>query len=174
MKFSKIPDNPAYTANVSTWLKQNDYDFLCKLQEEQPDKNVLQKMIERGLMLERRRKANLGFDKDYFYKEIDPERELIQFDGVSVVSVYKGWIDEMVPVSRALEWRPCDYETCEMLCLDAFCLTLNEIREQVQQITGEEKVMINVFIDGPLHGAILHYGNCGDRWVKLGDYSGYA
>ena len=174
MNFSKIPDDPKYTVKLDTWLKKEDYDFLCKLSEERQGENVLRKMIERELMSERLKRTVLKFDKNHLYTEIDPETEFIDFDGVSSISVYKGWITDLVPVNAALEWRRCDDETCEMICMDAKCITLNEIRQQLQEITEEENVFITVFVDSPLYGAILHYGNAGDKWVKLGEYAGYA
>lgn len=174
MNFSKIPDDPKYTVKVDTWLKKEDYDFLCKLSEERQGENVLRKMIERELLSERLKRTVLKFDKNHLYTEIDPEKEFIDFDGIDSISVYVGWITQLVNVNEQLHWRDCDKETCDMLCIDAKCLTLNEIREQLQERLKDDAMFITVFVDSPLNGAILHYGNAGDKWVKLGEYAGYA
>ena len=175
MKFIAIPEHiPDGCTAVMTYVRNNDFEFLEKLHAERPGVDVTRSIIERGLTNERLKRGAVVFDNDHWYEKLNSDKEFIQFDGVTAIYVYTGWIFDLKPINDKLKWHKCDKETCEMLCIDAECLSLREISEQVKEITGEEHVFITVFVDSPLRGSILSYGNCGDSWVKIGDYSGYA
>ena len=58
-------------------------------------------------------------------------------------------------------------------------LTLDEIVEQAREKVSDDYIrenglMITVFIEGPLEGKILQYGNYGNSWWQIAKTSGYA
>ena len=82
-------------------------------------------------------------------------------DPVGKAAVYTGWVTDLKkadvkPHMETIDGYPCAW------------LTLDEIAEQLdhQQIT--------VIVDGPLEGAIYHFGNHGDFWEQIGKTVGYA
>lgn len=48
-----------------------------------------------------------------------------------------------------------------------------KLSEIVEQLKGK-CIMITIFIDEPLKGRILQYGNYGDSWWEIGNTCGYA
>lgn len=107
-------------------------------------------------------------------KKIDnPDDYIINaFDGVTVSTVYTGGFDCLK--RTVLVWRE-DEELGEMCFKPFYILTLSEIRDQICG-KGEDykRQMITIFINDPLNGAILQYGNYGDEWWVVGDLDGYA
>lgn len=93
-------------------------------------------------------------------KEIKEDLELIQFDGVDETIVYKGSFSYLEKAE--LKWRSADK--------DIKVLRLSEIVEQLK----DETHMITIFVQEPLRGAILQYGNYGDSWWEIGHTCGYA
>jgi len=110
-------------------------------------------------------------DWDGMMKEIDHPEEytIVQFDGVTMSAVYAGsfgWLRSLEP----LEWRQ-DVEASEMIGMEIEVLTLKEISDQAKKIGAP---MVTVFIESPLGGTILQYGNYGDSWWQVGVLGGYA
>lgn len=95
--------------------------------------------------------------------QITNDLELCKFDGVSVTTVYTGGFNSLVKAD--IEWRK---EHCEYMG-DIECLRLSEIIEQLPYAP-----IITVFVDSPLSGQILQYGNYGDSWYEIGETCGYA
>lgn len=97
-------------------------------------------------------------------KKIIEDMELCKFDGVDSTNVYVGGLDFLKPAQ--LEWRKIDwgYEIGEVELLK-----LSEIVEQLGK-----KQIITIFIEEPMRGTILQYGNYGDEWYEIGTTCGYA
>ena len=120
--------------------------------------------------------------RDFYNKpnftEIDPSFELTDFDGVDAAYVYCGSMPCLEIMNKRLKWRDCDEKTNKMLGIEAHVITLKEIVDQIRKINiediGMDYVMVTVFIESPMNGIILQYGNHGDKWYKIGDYAGYA
>lgn len=93
--------------------------------------------------------------------KITEDIQLCKFDGVSVVSVYKGGFDNLKKAD--LNWR----KERNKYMGDLEFLKLSEIVEQLQT------KIITVFIDKPMEGRILQYGNYGDEWYEIGTTCGY-
>lgn len=91
------------------------------------------------------------------------------FDGVSDTTVYAGEMNGLVNVNSELKWNTNDDDN-QMYGLWVGFLTLQEIKEQL----SESYALITVITNSPLHGEILQWGNYGDQWWKIGDFSGYA
>ena len=112
------------------------------------------------------------------FTEIDDSFELTDFDGVDAAYVYSGSIPALELMNRRLKWRDCDEKTNKMLGIEAHVITLGEIVDQIRKINkkeiGMDFAIVTVFIDSPMNGIILQYGNHGDKWYKIGDYAGYA
>jgi hypothetical protein len=112
------------------------------------------------------------------FTEIDPSFELTDFDGVDAAYVYAGSIPSLEFMNKRIKWRDCDEKTNKMLGIEAHVITLGEIVDQIRKINIEEIgmdfVMVTVFIDSPMDGIILQYGNHGNKRYKIGDYAGYA
>ena len=131
MKFIAIPEHiPDGCTAVMTYVRNNDFEFLEKLHAERPGVDVTRSIIERGLTNERLKRGAVVFDNDHWYEKLNSDKEFIQFDGVTAIYVYTGWIFDLKPINDKLKWHKCDKETCEMLCIDAECLSLREISEQ--------------------------------------------
>ena len=95
--------------------------------------------------------------------------EVCKFDGVTSTSVYLGGFDNLEPLE--LEWAKIDgFDVFDYLEV----LTLDEIAEQAREQVDENGFMVTVFIQEPLKGKILQYGNYGDSWWQIGKTSGYA
>ena len=100
--------------------------------------------------------------------------EVCKFDGVTSTSVYLGGFDRLEPLE--LEWAKIDgFDVFDYLEV----LTLDEIAEQARWQLDEEYIsengfMVTVFIQEPLNGKILQYGNYGDSWWQIGETMGYA
>ena len=112
------------------------------------------------------------------FTEIDPSFELTDFDGVDAAYVYCGSMPGLEFMNKRLKWRDCDEKTNKMLGIEAHVITLKEIVDQIRKINiediGMDYVIVTVFIESPMNGIILQYGNHGDKWYKIGDYAGYA
>ena len=91
------------------------------------------------------------------------EYEIVDLDGVSKSTVYSGGLDNLK--KPILVWRKIE---CEEIG-EYLVLTLDEIRNQMQG-----SFLITIFIESPLHGEILQYGNYGDSWYLIGKTCGYA
>ena len=101
------------------------------------------------------------------------EYEICRFDGICVATVYVGSYSNLKPLSDKLSWRE-DEERGE-LCYKPFqVLTLSEIVEKATNIYGGKCPMLTIFVESPLSGYILQYGNYGDEWWQTGDLDGYA
>lgn len=74
-----------------------------------------------------------------------------------VSAVYVGGLTDLAPAE--LHWRENDGEEV---------LTLKEIAGQL------EATIITVFIQEPMGGVILQWGNYGDEWWQIGETCGYA
>lgn len=99
------------------------------------------------------------------------EYEVCAFDGVNSASVYLGSFDYLQKAD--LEWKK---EFIESMGMELETLTLDEIKEQIREkycMSGNFG-MITIFINSPLHGEILQYGNYGDSWYQIGETCGYA
>lgn len=97
-------------------------------------------------------------------KKIIEDIELCRFNGVDVVTVYVGGINNLTIAD--LKWR----KVYELYFGDVEVLRLSEIVEQLKSKT----TLITVFINEPLKGIILQYGNYGDEWWEIGTTCGYA
>ena len=100
-------------------------------------------------------------------KQIKDDIELCHFDGVDAVEVYKGSFDNLEKAS--LKWRIADEKTCRIMGMEIELLKLSEIVEQLSDAD-----MITIFIEEPLKGKILQYGNYGKSWYEIGTTCGYA
>ena len=99
------------------------------------------------------------------------EFEVCVFDGVNSSTVYIGSFDCLQKAN--LEWKK---EFVKPMCMEIEYLTLNEIKEQIgdkYRMSGSFGI-ITIFINSPLHGKILQYGNYGDSWYQIGETCGYA
>ena len=100
--------------------------------------------------------------------------EVCKFDLVTSTSVYIGDFTCLEPIE--LEWVKIDGTDC----IDYIeVLTLDEIVEQAREKVSDDYIrenglMITVFIEGPLEGKILQYGNYGNSWWQIAKTSGYA
>lgn len=101
-------------------------------------------------------------------EEIKKDIELIRFDGVSETIVYMNSFSDLKKAE--LTWREAGEEISEMLGIEAEVLKLSEIKEQLKGKCH----MITIFINDPLQGTILQYGNYGDSWWEIGGTCGYA
>lgn len=95
------------------------------------------------------------------------EYEVCEFDGVNQSTVYIGFFNDLKKAH--LEWNK---EFVNGLEMEVGTLTLEEIKEQI--CTGKHRLPITIFINSPLHGEILQYGNYGDSWYQIGETCGYA
>lgn len=96
-------------------------------------------------------------------KKITEDMELCRFDGVNATAVYVGSMTELQLAD--LEWR---HEDCEYRG-DIEVLKLSEIVDQLWEAT-----IITVFINEPMSGTILQYGNYNDGcWWEIGKTDGY-
>ena len=104
-----------------------------------------------------------------------PEEYIIcEFDGVGAAHVYTGSFRNLVSANKMLVWRE-DEELGEMCYKPYKLLTLKEVANQIGNLYGGKyKPMITVFIETPLNGIILQYGNHGDEWWNIGEMAGYA
>lgn len=93
------------------------------------------------------------------------EYEICEFDGVNSSAVYLGSFDNLKKAK--LIWRKENLDFMEINVL-----TLDEIRNQLKQ--RNPYVMITIFVNSPLHGEIIQYGNYGDEWYRIGETCGYA
>ena len=89
-----------------------------------------------------------------------------KFDGVDVASVYRNGFDDLKLLR--MKWR-CNEKLSKELGFEYHYLTLNEIVDQLGRCG-----IITVFIEGPLSGEILQWGNYGDSWFRVGELAGYA
>lgn len=96
-------------------------------------------------------------------REIIEDLELCKFDGVNTTNVYVGGLSYLHPA--LLRWRKEENDYMG----DFEVLKLSEIVEQL----GENQI-ITVFIEEPMRGTILQYGNYGDKWYEIGTTCGYA
>lgn len=97
-------------------------------------------------------------------KEIKEDLELVEFDGIETTSVYIGFFDDLEKAD--LKWRKGNDEIWGD---EMNVLRLSEIKEQLKG-----KGLITIFVNKPLSGYILQYGNYGDSWWHIGTLSGYA
>lgn len=100
--------------------------------------------------------------------------ELCKDDSVSYTAIYLGGLTDLEQLE--LEWEIIqgvgEFGYLEVLTLDEI---VERVREQVDDDYIEENgFMITVFIQEPLKGKILQYGNYGDSWWEIGKTSGYA
>lgn len=100
--------------------------------------------------------------------------ELCKDDSVSYTAIYLGGLTDLEQLE--LEWEIIqgvgEFGYLEVLTLDEI---VERVREQVDDDYIEENgLMITVFIQEPLKGKILQYGNYGDSWWEIGKTSGYA
>lgn len=93
------------------------------------------------------------------------EYEICEFDGIDSSTVYLGSFDSLKKAK--LIWRKENF-----MDMEVNVLTLDEIKNQLQASNPYE--MITIFINSPLHGEILQYGNYGDEWYQIGETCGYA
>ena len=106
---------------------------------------------------------------------IDGDTELIRFDGVTATQVYIGGLSFLTKAE--LVWRESpimapDDEDGETQVDVWEMLTLNEIAEQLKD---NPFMLITIFIDDPMQGEILQYGNYNDgKWYRIGNTMGYA
>lgn len=96
-------------------------------------------------------------------REIIEDLELCKFDGVNTTKVYVGGLAYLHPA--LLRWRKEENDYMG----DYEVLKLSEIVEQI----GKNQI-ITVFIEEPMRGTILQYGNYGDEWYEIGNTCGYA
>lgn len=96
-------------------------------------------------------------------REIIEDLELCKFDGVNTTNVYVGGLAYLHPA--LLRWRKEENDYMG----DYEVLKLSEIVEQLGK-----KQIITVFIEEPMRGTILQYGNYGDEWYEIGNTCGYA
>lgn len=95
---------------------------------------------------------------------------IVRFDGVTMSSVYIGFVNELHDITKRLNWRKID---AEEYGYHAEGLTLKEIYDQVSKDMG--RPIITVFVNDPMHGEIYQCGNYADgKWVKYGTTIGYA
>lgn len=95
------------------------------------------------------------------------EYEICTFDGVNSSNVYIGSFEYLQKAD--LKWKK---EFVESMSMEIETLTLDEIKEQI--LAKYDIEMITIFINSPLHGEILQYGNYGDSWYQIGETCGYA
>ena len=106
---------------------------------------------------------------------IDGKTELIRFDGVTATQVYIGGLDYLTKAE--LQWREepimgRDDDGNEIQVDVWELLTLDEIAEQLKD---NPFMLITIFIDDPMQGEILQYGNYNDgKWYRKGNTMGYA
>ena len=98
--------------------------------------------------------------------------EICEFDSVDAATVYIGSFSDLRKAN--LKWRE-DKEAGEMCGVPYHVLTLTEIRDQICG-SGRDchHEMITIFLEEPLRGSILQYGNYGDQWWEIGETMGYA
>ena len=97
-----------------------------------------------------------------------PEQyEIVKFDGVNVSGVYIGSFDRLVRTD--LVWKK-NKRRSEVTGMKVYSLTLDEIRKQL----CEKDYLITVFVNSPLHGEILQWGNYGNEWWQIGETCGYC
>ena len=97
-------------------------------------------------------------------KKITEDIGLCKFDGVDVVTVYTGGINNLSIAD--LKWR----KVYEEYLGEVEFLRLSEIVEQLKS----KSILITIFINEPLKGTILQYGNYGNEWWEIGTTCGYA
>lgn len=103
----------------------------------------------------------------------NPKEYLVyKFDGVTASAVYVGGLTDLKKADT-LTWHE-DKEASKMCGIPTYVLTLDEIRERLQNQYGGSSPLITVIIDNPLSGWIIQYGNYGDEWWKIGETGGYA
>ena len=100
--------------------------------------------------------------------------EVCKDDSVTYTTIYLGGFMDLEQVE--LEWEIIEgvgeFGYLEVLTLDEI---VERVREQVDDDYIEENgLMITVFIQEPLKGKILQYGNYGDSWWEIGKTIGYA
>lgn len=96
-------------------------------------------------------------------RKITEDLVLCKFDGINTTNVYVGGFAYLHPA--LLRWRKEENDYMG----DYEVLKLSEIVEQI----GKNNV-ITIFIDEPMRGYILQYGNYGDEWYEIGTTCGYA
>ena len=94
-----------------------------------------------------------------------PDDIVIECNGVTESFVYVGFMSGTIRKAD-LKWHYDDSDYIEGYKY----LTLKEVASQLKGIN----TLITVFIDDPLKGWILQYGNDGDFWVLYGETIGYA
>jgi len=99
--------------------------------------------------------------------------ELCTFDGVTAATVYIGGFANLKLANGSLKWR-IDKAMGEQCYNPYNVLTLKEIQTQLSNQYGGHCPMITIFMESPLSGAILQYGNYGDDWWQVGSLMGYA
>lgn len=101
-------------------------------------------------------------------KEINPDTELIHFDGNTEVTVFTGGLSDLKIAD--IKWKKEVNEISKIFCFDYIeTITLKEIVNQLGK-----KDLITIIINGPLESEIWQYGNYGAIWVSLGSIQGYA
>ena len=100
------------------------------------------------------------------------ELTIVKDDTVTNSAVYIGGLCNLTNYTDHLKWIS---EPCEPLYMDIEYLTLAQIHNQIKKMTNDERVMITVIVNGPLHGDIYQCGNHKDGvWEKIGKTLGYA
>lgn len=102
---------------------------------------------------------------------IDGSKVIYDFDGVTKAAVYTGWLTYLTPVEPVWNISEESVETAEICDGSPYFLTLDEIKEQLED---EAPHGITVIIDGPMYGEIIHYDVINERWIRIGATMGYA
>lgn len=100
------------------------------------------------------------------------EYEVCLFDGLMSSAVYTGSFDNLNRVSYKLSWH--EKSDDDYWYKPLFYLTLDEIKDQLKNLYGGTAPRITIFIERPMSGVVLQYGNYGDSWWEIGKLNGYA